>query len=114
MKDLTEIQLDFLYRMFHHDKYPDWKRIADKLIKTGKCIVGGDKCIWQGGIGNFITTEPAEDTVGCLLYTFDLKGFAKSETFKLNIEHQINCSKEGIIREKKRNKELKELRDLLS
>ena len=54
MKKLTEHQINFLLKFFENKEYSGWKNIATKLIETGSCIVAGDKCIWNGGIGNFI------------------------------------------------------------
>lgn len=49
------------------------------VLETGKCLVGQSKCIWHGGIGNYIKTSHAKGTVGCSLYTFDLAYFMSSE-----------------------------------
>ena len=82
MKKLNDNQIVFLLEnFFRNDKYPGWRNIGVKLLETGECIVPGDKCIWQGGIGNFIGTEPAEGTVGCLLYDFDLEFFLTSKWY---------------------------------
>lgn len=82
-KQLTNNQLDFLLNnFFHNEKYPGWRNIATKLLQDGKCIVAGQNSIWQGGVGNFIKVEDAEDTIECSLYTFDLEYFLKSEFYK--------------------------------
>lgn len=71
MKNLTENQLEFLYTFFassiHTGEYPKWRKIAYNLLTKGKCIVARTSYIFEGGIGNFIEVEEAEDAVGCLL-----------------------------------------------
>lgn len=71
-----------LLLFFKNEKYPGWKNIAEKLIDTGECIVSGNECIWKGGIGNFISTKPAENAIDCSLYTFNLNSFKTSEYYK--------------------------------
>jgi len=74
MGKITEYQKKFLLQNFFSlPEYPGWLNIATKLIESGRCIVAGHGCIWKGGIGNFIKTEPAEDAIDCTLYTFDPK-----------------------------------------
>lgn len=73
---------ELLLSFFYHKDYPGWKNIAEKLINNGECIMAGIGCIWIGGIGNFIQTEPAKDAIGCTLYKFDLNNFKTSEWFK--------------------------------
>lgn len=83
MKALTEHQKNFLLlNFFRNEKYAGWKNIATTLLETGECIVAGTECIWVGGIGNFIKTQPAKGTVGCTLYKFDLDYFFTSEWYK--------------------------------
>ena len=83
MKTLTENQMNFiLENFFKKEEVPGWKNIATKLLNTGSCIVAGDKCVWIGGIGNFIETKEAENAVGCLLYEFDLDYFLTSHWYK--------------------------------
>lgn len=72
-----------LLKFFETKEFPDWKVIAEKLIETGECIVAGKDCIWIGGIGNFISTKPADNAVGCSLYTFNLEYFKTSEWYKV-------------------------------
>ena len=56
--NLTESQKKFLLStFFESDKYPGSRSIGDKLLTNGKVIVAGDRCIWIGGIGNFIQTK---------------------------------------------------------
>lgn len=76
MIDYKEIFL--LDRFFYHEDYPGWRNIATKLIQDGSCIVAGNECIWRGGVGNFIQTEPAKNAVDCLLYEFDLAELEES------------------------------------
>lgn len=83
MKKLTDYQKRFIMNEFFMDeRFTGWKGIAETLLEDGKCIVAGSDCIWKGGIGNFIKTEPAKGTIGCILYTFDLDNFLKSEWYK--------------------------------
>ena len=42
----------------------------------------GYKCIWSGGIGNFIKTTKSEEAIDCLVYTFDLGEFINSKWFE--------------------------------
>lgn len=82
MNSLTFNQTSFIANtFFKNENYNGWEGIAHKLIKNGKCVVAGTKCIWQGGIGNFIQTSKPEDFVDCLLYEFNLTDFISSEYF---------------------------------
>ncbi len=79
---LTQNQKDFLLNIFFvHEHYSGWKGIAEKLLDKGKCVVAGDRCIWSGGIGNFIKTKEHADYFGCLEYTFDIKIFLGSQFY---------------------------------
>ncbi len=83
MKELTENQLNFLLDTFFKlEKYPGWKNIATELLKSGSCVVAGESCIWDGGIGNFIRTSSAQGYFSCLLYEFDLDHFLSSESYR--------------------------------
>ncbi len=82
MIKLNQNQKDFLLEFFRDERYAGWKSIATDLIETGKCLVGQSKCIWHGGIGNYIKTSHAKGTVGCSLYTFDLAYFMSSGLYK--------------------------------
>lgn len=82
MKTLTQNQIDFLLEYFFtNEKYAGWKNIATTLLIHGSCIVAGTTCIWDGGIGNFIKTSPAENTIDCSLYEFDLEYFLTSKWY---------------------------------
>ena len=89
MRTLTDYQKNFLLEnFFKNEKYAGWKNIATKLLETGKCIVAGKECIWNGGIGNFIKTEEAKDAVDCTLYEFDLEYFLTSDWYReIKIEY---------------------------
>lgn len=90
MKQLTTTQRDFLLdNFFRNERYAGWRSIGIKLIDTGQCIVAGDKCIWNGGVGNFICTEDAKDAVDCLLYKFDLEYFLRSQWYKSIHEQHV-------------------------
>jgi len=79
MRKLSEFQKNFILEyFFKNDEYASWKKIATKLLETGKCVVTGNTCIWIGGIGNFIKTSNVDDYFGCLLYEFDLDEFFSS------------------------------------
>lgn len=83
MKTLTENQKNFLLEtFFKNEKYPGWRSIATKLLESGQCLVAGTHCIWNGGIGNYISTKPAEDAVDCSRYTFHIDLFLESDWFK--------------------------------
>jgi hypothetical protein len=83
MRNLTENQKEYLCEYFFRNReLAGWKSIATKLLETGECVVAGSSCIWSGGIGNFIKTEPGDGFFGCLKYKFDLEVFLTSEWFK--------------------------------
>ena len=80
---LTVTQKNFLLEcFFKNEAYAGWRNIADKLLDSGFCTVAGNKCIWLGGVGNYIKVEEAEDLIGCCKYTFDLEDFLTSGWFK--------------------------------
>lgn len=80
MKQLTKAQKEFmLYNFFYSDYARGWKNIAESLLDTGECIVAGKKCVWQGGIGNFIETEKDPELIDCLRYKFDVKKFMSKD-----------------------------------
>lgn len=98
MKTLTENQISFLLEYFFKaEEFAGWKNIATKLLNTGSCIVAGKKCIWIGGIGNFIKTKDAENAVDCLLYEFDLEYFLSSAWY-----NEISNQYISILSDKKR------------
>lgn len=102
MKKLTENQKNFILEyFFENDEYAGWKGIATKLLERGNCIVAGTGCIWHGGIGNFIKTEPAKGAIDCTLYTFDLDCFLTSAWYK-----EISNSYISKLAKKKREAEL--------
>lgn len=83
MTKLTEYQKNFLLDcFFKNEKYAGWESIATELLETGQCIVAGKGCIWIGGIGNFIKTEEAKNSINCTLYKFDLEYFFTSEWYR--------------------------------
>lgn len=83
MRTLTENQKNFLLNyFFKNEEFAGWKNIATLLLDKGSCIVAGKRCIWCGGIGNFIKTKNAENAIDCLLYEFDLEYFLSSEWYK--------------------------------
>lgn len=91
---LSEYQNNFILEFFKNSadmrRFPGWESIAKKLISTGRCIVAGDKSIWNGGIGNFIKTSESEDAIGCLLYEFDLEYFLTSKFYKERVNTHIS------------------------
>lgn len=103
-KQLTNYQKEFILNYFFKDeKYAGWKNIGTQLLESGECVVAGTKCIWNGGIGNFIKVNKAENFVDCSLYKFDLDEFLSSQWY-----NDINASYSIILL-----KELKELREKL-
>ncbi len=116
MRKLTESQKEFLLNsFFENEKFPGWRSIATTLLETGKCIVAGETCIWRGGIGNFIKTSPAEGTVGCSLYEFDLEYFLTSAWYKEVKEQFLVTLKKEEAQADEKLKELKvKIQDLKS
>lgn len=86
---MTKHQKNFLLGFFENKEFPGWKTIATSLIEHGNTIVAGDECIWKGGIGNFIQTEPAQNAFGCLLYKFDKESFYKSVYYQEILSHNL-------------------------
>ena len=81
--ELSKSQKQFLLEtFFKNEKYPGWGNIAESLLTKGECIVAGDRCIWLGGVGNFIETDTAEGLFGCLKYTFNFEEFFNSNYYK--------------------------------
>lgn len=83
MIELDNVSKEFLLQYFFNNlQYAGWKNIATKLLETGECVVGGDNCIWIGGVGNFIKTSAADEGYfGCLKYVFDFETFLTSEYY---------------------------------
>ncbi len=87
MRTLTENQKEFLFNhFFKYEIYAGWKSIANSLLETGECVVAGDRCIWLGGVGNFIEVQNSDRFIGCVKYKFDLEYFITSEYFKQIVE----------------------------
>ena len=107
MRELNDNQLEFVLTFFKDEKHPGWKNIATKLIKNGNCIVAGDKCIWLGGVGNFIHTSKTDDFFGCLKYEFDLEDFLTSSFFKETYAFKLS----DVIDERQKQNDL--LNDLI-
>jgi len=85
----NENKINFLLEyFFKNEKYPDWRSIAYNLVTKGKCIVSGEECIWKGGIGNFIKTEPLKEAWKCSEYTFDVIDFTKNSAWFKEIKEQ--------------------------
>lgn len=106
--NLTESQKNFLLTtFFESDRYPGSRSIGDKLITDGKVIVAGDKCIWIGGIGNFIQTKETTEAIGCIEYNFDLETFLSSNWFKEMKDLYIQDLFEeiGLLKSKLKDKE---------
>lgn len=83
-KQLINYQKEFILNHFFKDeRYSGWYNIGKLLLENGECVVAGDKCIWHGGIGNFIKVREADKQyVNCSLYKFDLEEFLNSEWYK--------------------------------
>lgn len=93
MRKLTENQITFILKNFFcidDTQNSIYTRIARKLLETGSCIVAGEIKLWKGGVGNFISTEPAEGSVDCTLYLFDLKALLNSEWYKQQASLHLN------------------------
>lgn len=109
-RKLTEYQKEFILNKFFKSlPVPGWINIARKLLDTGKCIVPGDRCIWIGGIGNYISTKEAENAIDCLLYELDLDLFLSSDWFK---EYKIDYEKDLLERRSKIEEEYLDISNL--
>lgn len=90
MRKLNENQIIFILKNFFNidDISGDSRhtQVARRLLEKGSCIVPGENQLWRGGIGNFIQTKPAVDSVDCTLYIFDIDAFLNSKWYK---EHAI-------------------------
>ena len=93
---LSTLKLRIFKYFFKNESYAGWKNIANSLLETGECVVAGDKCIWIGGIGNFIKTETAEGYFGCIKYIFDLNNFLSSCWFIQIYVEYLKLEKEKI------------------
>lgn len=108
---LTETQKNFILKFFVNEEYAGWSHIANKLIDKGECIVAGDKCLWYGGVGNFIRTYEAYDYYGCMKYTFNLDEFIKSKYFIENLKSELNKTNNELNIIEKKHRELTHLLD---
>jgi len=116
---MTENQIEFLLDRIFHTSYskdfPGWKTIATKLIKTGECIIAGQKSLWPSDcseVGKFIGREDAPNAVGCSLLKFDLNKFIEhSEDFHRAIDNEIKYTEEYIEGAKTKLQELRALKD---
>ena len=83
MKTLTDNQFTFLLDTFFvTHEFAGCRNIGEKLLKNGRCIVAGDGTnLWCGGIGNYIETGETDEAVDCVLLTFDLDVFLKSQLY---------------------------------
>lgn len=110
MKNLTQTQKEFiLEHFFRKEEIPGWRNIATKLLDNGECIVAGDGCIWNGGIGNFINLEKAQNAVDCTLYKFDLELLLSSLWFKEYHESYAKVLYEKKIQAEEEYEEIKNL-----
>ena len=95
MAELTKEQKDYIIQtFFKNELLAGWKNIATKLVYEGKCVVAGERCIWVGGIGNFIETKKTDDFFGCLEYNFDIMYFIKSKWFNENVKLYLDSLSE--------------------
>lgn len=110
---ITTIQKEFLLKsFFKNEKYAGWRNVAEKLIDTGKCITSGTECIWNGGIGNYISLKPADGAVDCSEYTFNLKSFLQSGWFKLYYKEYLKIIKTELDEKQKQYDEINNLINL--
>jgi hypothetical protein len=91
-----------LVTFFKNENYAGWRVIATKLIENGKCITTDwGTNIWNGYIGNFITTESYPKAFNCIFLKFDLDEFISADNlFFMECYHE------------ERRKQLKELKEL--
>lgn len=86
-RQLTENQIEFIVtNYFGKEHIP----IADKLVRTGKCIVYHHERIWRGGVGNYINVVKSEEGPNLYLYTFDFDVFLSSPHQKLIMENTMS------------------------
>lgn len=109
MRELTEIQKNFLIDNFFGSNFAGAKNVAEILLEKGNCIVAGKDCIWKGGIGNFIKTSEAEEAYGCLKYNFNLGEFLSSLWYKEVIDSYLHSLK---AKEKELSNKIEELSNL--
>lgn len=89
---LTEAQVEFILEKFFlpwTNQYPGAMNLGRTLLTEGTAIVAGVKCIFVGGIGNFIKTEDAEGYFDCLKYTFQMESFLTSLYFHEVLESNL-------------------------
>lgn len=112
---MTEHQKKFLLdTFFKNERYPGWIGIATDLLEKGECLVSGEECIWQGGIGNFIKVIDPPPAYfhggGCVLYQFDRTFFDSEwcqeaarnyllilEKKKAELEQELQAIKAGAV-----------------
>lgn len=76
---LTQNQIQyFIKHFFLPNDYAGAESIAKGLLTRGTSLVAGTKCIWTGGVGNFIKIKPFDGAYQISEYVFDLEGFLSS------------------------------------
>lgn len=83
---LTDNQIEILLKLFP-DISAGAKQIAKSLLEKGEVITTVER-LWNGGVGNFISSHPAESTVGCYKMVLD-KSFFDSLFFREFLENQL-------------------------
>lgn len=86
-RELTQIQKDWILDTFFgiwEYKYAGVRDIGNALIESGFCYVPGNECIFDGYIGNFISTSVDDNCIGGLKYEFNFNFFIDSEYFYEN------------------------------
>ena len=83
---MTQNQIKTVLKMFPQVSAGS-HNIAESLLKNGEVITTVER-LWNGGVGNFIYSYPAEGTVGCYKMVLD-KSFFSSLFFREFLENQI-------------------------
>ena len=105
--ELKPTQKEFiLEKFFKNESVPGWRGIAEKLLDKGKCIVAGEDCVWRGGIGNFISTQPVKDAYKCSEYTLNVEAFMNSAWYTEHAFEFQNKAKEEFLKQKEKYEEI--------
>jgi len=109
LRQLTKEQKRFIIdNFFRSSQYPDYWDVGMKLLETGQCIVAGNMYSVPSNhiIAPFVHFDFAPDTIGCLLYDFNLEKFLNSKVFKEKIKEEL---KDLDLRKKRLEDQLSEL-----
>jgi hypothetical protein len=109
---LNQQQIDFLLTLFTGpNDLPGISAISRQLLTDGCCIVAGNGRHWNGGVGNFISSEEVPTAVGCTMLRLNLEGLLSSPWLR---EYIGICRLELLEQAEKLDHEIGALGDLLS